>query len=148
MDFSVSYDDKEVWKNTFLNKLPAFSGFRPYVLFGLEVGENGRAGDGPGEYLEIGVKPEVTFANVVFGKSVTVGFPVRTTWGFDSYYGADTGNEWGYLGFGPTLSIPINNCLTFNTSLDILMLGDGARDFTPDRDTPQYVGKFGFVWKF
>ena len=148
LDFTVMYNDKEIWKNTILNQLPNFSGFRPYALFGLEVGDNGRGGAGPGEYFEIGVKPEITFTNAICGKPLTVGFPVRTTWGFDDYYGVDSGNEWGYLGFGPTLSIPLTPSLTFNTSLDVLILGDGAETFAPNGDSPQYVGKIGLVWKF
>jgi hypothetical protein len=98
--------------------------------------------------LEIGIKPEATFEKLVFGKDFIVGFPVRTTFGFNDYYGVDAGSDWGYLGFGPTLAVPVTKNLTLTAGIDFLVLGDETRNFVPNRDSLQTVGSIGLVFKF
>ncbi|MCC7146475.1 MAG: hypothetical protein IT443_08515 [Phycisphaeraceae bacterium] len=96
IDLAINYNDADLMSGF---GLPALN---PYVLFAFELRDEAGSED---IYNEVGIAPAVTLMESET-YPVTLSFPVKLGLSLDGYYG--NGSDFGYLSFGPDLSVPLS----------------------------------------
>lgn len=136
IDLSAGYDDSDLWDNRFA--------LNPSATLAIEVDDTGGSED---SYLELGVAPGLSQD---FGETtIDFEFPVTVGLGVDDYY-IDSGGDdelFGYLRAGADASMPLGvperfGAWTLNAGVDLLFLGDAAKDVN-NGDDFEVVGRLG-----
>ena len=136
---TATFFDKSFWNgNKLTSNLANFSGFNPYVTYAYEL--EGTRGVNEGQYVEVGVTPGVSVSD-----NVTVNFPARVGLGLDGYYG-DSGLQFGYVGFGPQVVVPIATDVYFTGGVEALYRDEALQTLDGGSEW-EFVGKVGVAFK-
>lgn len=132
LELTLTWDD---------NDIPGWFALRPHVtwLGALPLGWN--AGEGDGNYFEVGVAPSTTLASPS-RYPITFTFPINVGFGDDTYY---PGDAFGYASISIAASVPLAflpedfGAWKFAATATYYHLGPAAADLSKDADRNQSV---------
>jgi uncharacterized protein (TIGR02001 family) len=154
-DFTVAYDDAELWNTD----IPDFTGLQPYITVAVETdGASDGIGNGGDIYIELGIAPAFT---LIEHDQYPVTLSIPLTLGFgDGYYeiATPTGiddDAFGYFDAGLELSAPLafmpaeTGAWTLTVGMHVLALGDNTKAIN-DGDDPdvEVIGSVGISVAF